>query len=1183
MKNEKNMRSVSFLILITFCINANAQIQSDCPPEQTIVAANTNTDYDIILTWTENDITHHLDACDVHVKGNGNFIALATATKSISNAKPDIVLMEVDKNGNPLKTLKLDNGDIDFPKKLFVDEPKNGNDGKITIMGNSAVSGVTQFAFITVEINATTGTWTLNNNKTFYYDNPTNDNIINASKLKSGDYILTGNTSKSGHSDLVFIKASQNGVMKWRSEITLTGTYLDANAHITDDANHAYFAGNVRQHNFFPNPSTSNPIITEYVIVGRINKANGSIDKVALLAADLSKTNNKEYDQGAHDIACKVNGGITSVYVVGSYTNNDKGYVKSACLWRLNFDNFNSTNPSNKFLVRARPHYYQYDINDVSTMLSTSFTKINVTNNTRYTSMMIRDRNSDPWAFVIADLLHGGKTRKDGNGNPVGTYMYRNNAGNMHFGRKSDIIWKSNKLYFTSTFRPYGSAGTSGGDKHKTVIHTQDLTTFSDDPDDCAVDRVVKILHDKEPFYKPRYLVANTDYLTYTCSGSTQNQNCSEENALTFTKSNITLEKEQCLEKYAYNRGWSITFEATDQRTNISDYTPVEGIDVQRIDLSQGGNSGDNPRDPSAAVIAHGNMINLVLCKSESQIFSAKDSYVDHILLLINDRGDVLKRMPLGMSEDYEDHPVEMFVKPNPSSLIAYDIYLVGYSKLVDQINPEDYDFSIYKYTIDYDLNIGTTYAKIIDVNNADQDDILQKADFLENDPTSNYLALINGGILLSGITHNSNQTTDNIHMLYSLSNEDIEWGTRVGNSTINDPKASSSFFTYIDQSSLPTSKISAFVSGSIGVSGGGTYGTHFYVAELDITNGNVVNNGNGEEVLHFNSFNPTAPIRDDEVLIYDIECTESTSGLFGDRLYLVGGQANRGLVGTISLDPTSTNTIFGTKTFKRIENKANVNEVLQVVNWDGHNITTQGTYENAVTSSSGDDLAFFRLGDPIAGYTLVQDARYFGGSGIEKLVNSKVLIDPYTNCAIITGTSESFSGSNPTEAYIVRTFSNLANRCDANCGYDQISTYSVTPFQTHDIEFQTSNQSAIDNTLVSNNLSNGEDDVCESNVAFNGNTGSEPFIESLAIENYNNKPTSIYPNPANNYLTIEFGSLEGAARILSIDGKEMMANMNLVEGENQLDIAELPMGMYVIEIRTTEGCNYSKVHERIV
>lgn len=70
------------------------------------------------------------------------------------------------------------------------------------------------------------------------------------------------------------------------------------------------------------------------------------------------------------------------------------------------------------------------------------------------------------------------------------------------------------------------------------------------------------------------------------------------------------------------------------------------------------------------------------------------------------------------------------------------------------------------------------------------------------------------------------------------------------------------------------------------------------------------------------------------------------------------------------------------------------------------------------------------------------------------------------------------------------------------------------------------------------------------------------------------NKPLlySIYPNPATTQLTIEFGAAEGTARIMSINGQEMMAAFNLTEGANQIDIHNLPIGMYVVEIQTADG-----------
>lgn len=69
--------------------------------------------------------------------------------------------------------------------------------------------------------------------------------------------------------------------------------------------------------------------------------------------------------------------------------------------------------------------------------------------------------------------------------------------------------------------------------------------------------------------------------------------------------------------------------------------------------------------------------------------------------------------------------------------------------------------------------------------------------------------------------------------------------------------------------------------------------------------------------------------------------------------------------------------------------------------------------------------------------------------------------------------------------------------------------------------------------------------------------------------EEKNKVELSIYPNPSKDYLTIQIsgvGQIQGKLSIIDVQGK-VVCNQNITESQNTIDIAELPRGVYALNL----------------
>ena len=89
------------------------------------------------------------------------------------------------------------------------------------------------------------------------------------------------------------------------------------------------------------------------------------------------------------------------------------------------------------------------------------------------------------------------------------------------------------------------------------------------------------------------------------------------------------------------------------------------------------------------------------------------------------------------------------------------------------------------------------------------------------------------------------------------------------------------------------------------------------------------------------------------------------------------------------------------------------------------------------------------------------------------------------------------------------------------------------------------------------------------------------PVDSLVGMGNIENFSPSIFPNPAQDYLTIDFGS-SGAGNCImelySLDGRLLLKKEEIMSINSQIDIRQFPPGMYLLKINTNKGASVVKV-----
>ncbi|MBS2211264.1 T9SS type A sorting domain-containing protein, partial [Carboxylicivirga mesophila] len=91
------------------------------------------------------------------------------------------------------------------------------------------------------------------------------------------------------------------------------------------------------------------------------------------------------------------------------------------------------------------------------------------------------------------------------------------------------------------------------------------------------------------------------------------------------------------------------------------------------------------------------------------------------------------------------------------------------------------------------------------------------------------------------------------------------------------------------------------------------------------------------------------------------------------------------------------------------------------------------------------------------------------------------------------------------------------------------------------------------------------------------GSVTSEPVnVTVTAIGRLNNRPVTIYPNPASSFVNVELGAVEGRVVISLINSNgSVVDNYETAESVMKMDISGLSPGVYILNIQAT-GFNHT-------
>lgn len=65
-----------------------------------------------------------------------------------------------------------------------------------------------------------------------------------------------------------------------------------------------------------------------------------------------------------------------------------------------------------------------------------------------------------------------------------------------------------------------------------------------------------------------------------------------------------------------------------------------------------------------------------------------------------------------------------------------------------------------------------------------------------------------------------------------------------------------------------------------------------------------------------------------------------------------------------------------------------------------------------------------------------------------------------------------------------------------------------------------------------------------------------------------------IYPNPAKDYLLLDFGDIkeEKSIQIFDLQGREVKDEKKVIDTKTQINVSTLPKGVYLLDIKSSKG-----------
>ena len=93
-------------------------------------------------------------------------------------------------------------------------------------------------------------------------------------------------------------------------------------------------------------------------------------------------------------------------------------------------------------------------------------------------------------------------------------------------------------------------------------------------------------------------------------------------------------------------------------------------------------------------------------------------------------------------------------------------------------------------------------------------------------------------------------------------------------------------------------------------------------------------------------------------------------------------------------------------------------------------------------------------------------------------------------------------------------------------------------------------------------------------------NTFTTTFVETLSVDTYGRNDFKIYPNPANDYVTIELNAINTSSKleVYDIQGKVILVNNNINSESIQLNISEFNSGLYFIKVSNSGASEIQKL-----
>lgn len=104
---------------------------------------------------------------------------------------------------------------------------------------------------------------------------------------------------------------------------------------------------------------------------------------------------------------------------------------------------------------------------------------------------------------------------------------------------------------------------------------------------------------------------------------------------------------------------------------------------------------------------------------------------------------------------------------------------------------------------------------------------------------------------------------------------------------------------------------------------------------------------------------------------------------------------------------------------------------------------------------------------------------------------------------------------------------------------------------------------------------------VYDVELEFNGNTGtykdtvSFEAINPISVGEINTKSLMIYPNPVNDFIKFQNPSDGAKLTLYGLDGKVVLQQVELSNGELNIDLSVIPNGVYLLQLVAKEGTVY--------